>query len=503
MKAFIFLALVASVAARSFDLETLHGLKKEKTLETPVVTKIDDLLLKEQNKNLVGEQQTLIGSTILPVQDKTVFGDNVVDTEYTHRVLSFEEIYNTELFREYLTIPLFRQNIQYPSFQRFVASVYFQKFWQLPAYKQYFINPVLFYKYVYPIVQLFNTEYNVPTEYGQNTEDVLGLGYLLKNKNYLPYAYNYNRFTVPTAFPETTNYKFLLEKLYKNLIPQQQQFVDVKTDVKLIPTEKAVVEPKIVDVKVEEQIVPFDKIQTESAFLTEKDVYLLKELLVKKFITPEVYEAVIYGKINFVTVLRQILARGQIEPELYTQIVGRLQVIDTVVPTSVDNILSQRHLVVLKDLVKKSIITPEIYKAVVYGQVDFVTVIRQVLARRGLPTELVTLIVNRFVNLDFYSTQQDKYLVRELLKYSLITPEIYQAVVYGQADLYDILYQIIVRRDVDYIYPVTRDFDTTVFPYSKVNYGNDFFSKYYGNQYNKYNTEIPTIRDTTFNYNRY
>jgi hypothetical protein len=222
--------------------------------------------------------------------------------------------------------------------------------------------------------------------------------------------------------------------------------------------------------------------------------------LVKKFITPEVYEAVIYGKINFVTVLRQILARGQIEPELYTQIVGRLQVIDTVVPTTV---LTKRHLVVLKDLVKKSIITPEIYKAVVYGQVDFVTVIRQVLAHRGLPTELVTLIVNRFVNVDFYSTQQDKYLVRELFKYSLITPEIYQAVVYGQVDLYHVLYQIIVRRDVvDYIYPVTRDFDT-VFPYNKVNYGNDFFSKYYGNQYNKYNTEIPTIRDTTFNYNRY
>lgn len=253
----IFVALVASVAARSLDLKTLNLAKEQSLVSTPVVS--DDLLLKEQlinqKQNLVG-QENFLDTTVLPV-DKTVGG--IYDYSVVgDRVLSIEELYTTQLFKEYLQIPLFRQYIQYPSFQRFVQSVYFQKFWTIPTYKTYFFNPVLFYKYVYPIVQLFNTEINIPTTaYGQE-EDVLGLktlvdNVLLKNKNVFPYAYN--RFALPSAglpfTTETTNYKFLLDKLYKNLYVNKPvvsgDFTEVKTDVKIFPTqEKTLInEPKV------------------------------------------------------------------------------------------------------------------------------------------------------------------------------------------------------------------------------------------------------------------
>ncbi|ODM59407.1 hypothetical protein Ocin01_20224 [Orchesella cincta] len=276
MKAFIFVALVASVAARSLDLDTLRLAKERTLLQRPVV---DELLLKERLGQRLPVEKTVVGDVIdrvLPVEQKQLLVDGqeqllrgIYDVD---RVLTFEEIYNTELFREYLTIPLFREYIKYPVFQRYIASVYFQRFWQIPTFRQYFLNPVYFYKYIYPLVQLFTSEYTLPYQYQQQTygqdvygqQDIFGRqsydDLIVRNKNVLPYVYGQQqqdvisrRYEVPTFagqyYPTTqgVNYKFLLEKLIKNLYVNQPTVGDVtqvKTDVKVFPTtQKVVIEP--------------------------------------------------------------------------------------------------------------------------------------------------------------------------------------------------------------------------------------------------------------------
>jgi len=392
MKAFIFVALVASVAARSLDLDTLRLIRERSLLnQRPVV---DDLLLKErlgqrgierlpiersvvgdlatervlpvEQRNLIRGQDTL--REILPVEQRNLIRGqdtlrdilpveqrNLIQGQDTLRgiydvdqVLSFEEIYNTELFQQYLNIPLFRQYIQYPIFQRYISSVYFQRFWQLPTFRQYFINPVLFYKYIYPIVQLFKNEYTLPTTtFGGQDEQVYGQGVygrqtledlIVRNRNVLPYVYGqqdvYNRLSngLPSIYgqqqqeqyyPSYTqgqevNYKFLLEKLFRTLFQRQpivEPVTEVNTDVRVFPQEKVVVEPitgervvvdepRIVDVKVNEQIVPVDKqvitpvdqVLPIRQQVVDRDVLvreqLLKDLVKEKYITPEIYETI-------------------------------------------------------------------------------------------------------------------------------------------------------------------------------------------------------------------
>lgn len=347
MKAFIFVALVASVAARSLDLDTLRLIREKSLLnQRPVV---DDLLLKER----LGERQierlpfekSVVGDLerVLPVERNIIQKDTLKGIYDVDQVLTFEEIYNTELFREYLTIPLFRQYIQYPIFQRYISSVYFQRFWQVPTFKQYFYNPVLFYKYIYPIVQLFQNEYTLPTttyrgqdelSYGQ---DVYGYGrqhniedFIVRNRNVLPYVYGqqdvYNRYSTygrPSVYGQEyyptynqgVNYKFLLDKLYRTLFQRQpvvEPVTEVKTEVKVLPEEKVVVEPitgerhfvqePLVDIKVKEEIVPVDKkvidqyLPIRQHHGIERDVLLreqlLKELVKEKYLTPEIYETV-------------------------------------------------------------------------------------------------------------------------------------------------------------------------------------------------------------------
>jgi len=238
MKAFIFVALVASVAARGFDVDSLRLAKEKTLLSRPIV---DDLLLKERLGQRFPVEKTIVGDLInrvVPVEQEQLLR-GIYDVD---RVLTFEEIYNTELFREYLTIPLFRQYIQYPVFQRYVASIYFQRFWQIPTFQQYFLNPVYFYKYIYPLVQIFTTESNLPYQvpYGQDVygRDILGRqsydDLIVRNKNVFPYVYGQqqqdvisSRYGLPTFagqyYPTTqgVNYKFILEKLYKNLLLNQ------------------------------------------------------------------------------------------------------------------------------------------------------------------------------------------------------------------------------------------------------------------------------------------
>ncbi|ODM98268.1 hypothetical protein Ocin01_08414 [Orchesella cincta] len=245
MKAFIFVALVASVAARGMDFDTLR-LAKERTLLTKPI--VDELLLKEKLGQRYPVEKTIVGDVVdrvVPVEQEQLLR-GIYDVD---RVLTFEEIYNTELFREYLAIPLFREYIQYPVFQRYVASVYFQRFWQIPSFQQYFLNPVYFYKYVYPLVQLFTTEYNTPYQvpYGQDVygRDIVGRqsydDLIVRNKNVFPYVYGQQtqdvisrRYELPTFagqyYPTTqgVNYKFILDKIYKDLFINQD-VAEIKT----------------------------------------------------------------------------------------------------------------------------------------------------------------------------------------------------------------------------------------------------------------------------------
>lgn len=231
---------MACVAARGVDLQTLRLLKEKSLLTRPV---LDDILLKEKLTHRVPlEKNVVLGEeynkypidTPYDVQERypvdfkynqdrypvdykydvdTFYNKGIYDVD---RVYTIEELYQTELFREYLNIPLFRQYIQYPSFQRFVSSAYFQKFWTIPTYRTYFRNPVLFYKYIVPLVQLFHSEYNtLPYTYQYGQQDVYKrdqeypYGYfknlidnvIYRNKNYFPYADYFNRYTYGQQYP--------------------------------------------------------------------------------------------------------------------------------------------------------------------------------------------------------------------------------------------------------------------------------------------------------------
>ncbi|ODM86555.1 hypothetical protein Ocin01_20127, partial [Orchesella cincta] len=359
MKAFIFVALVASVAARSLDLDTLR-LAKERTLlqreigPTPPVEKtvvgdvIDRVLPVEQKQLLVdGQEQLLRG---------------IYDVD---RVLTFEEIYNTELFREYLTIPLFREYIKYPVFQS--TSTHLSN--SSPASTPFHTNTN---NKLMDKMCMVNK-----TSFGRQSYDDL----IVRNKNVLPYVYGQQqqdvisrRYEVPTFagqyYPTTqgVNYKFLLEKLIKNLYVNQPTVGDVtqvKTDVKVFPTTQKVViepitgerkiveEPKVVDVKVNEQIIPVEQV-------------VAQQLPIERQLTRE-------------QLIREQLIREQLPVERQLTLCERQQfpVVDTV----------ERQLIreqLLKDLVKEKYLTPEVYQTIAR---DIPTIVRDIpTVTRDIPT---------------------------------------------------------------------------------------------------------------------
>jgi len=154
MKAFIVAALlVASVAGQSLDM------------------------YKSMNKDQITSRKGLMGNRFSNFPAYQYGGDysNMINGDYEYpstrynnyfggdeetymNVLSYEEITTHPLFRDYMTLPLFRQYWSYPMFQRYVCSHYFQRYWTMPAFQQYFEQPSMFYKYIYPIVQLFKYE---------------------------------------------------------------------------------------------------------------------------------------------------------------------------------------------------------------------------------------------------------------------------------------------------------------------------------------------------------
>lgn len=236
MKVFIVALLVAAVAGQQMDMLKL----KEKALlskfNRPVVT---DLL----EKKMLGYPTTF---------DKSyIYGDNInnVDLPYTaweddaweHKVLHIDEITSHPLFHEYLALPYFRQYWTYPAFQKYVTSHHFQRFWHIPAFKQYFVNPVLFYKYIYPIVNLYKTEFTIPTTdyyYGDydNQEQLIKNDWIV-NKNVFPVAAGFERdlvkdkYIVPTIYNQDLKIKddllakTLLHKIYANLYNMPEELV--------------------------------------------------------------------------------------------------------------------------------------------------------------------------------------------------------------------------------------------------------------------------------------
>jgi hypothetical protein len=84
-----------------------------------------------------------------------------------------EELVHYPLFQEYYRIPLFRQFWEeYPVvFRRYVESPLFQQFWTIPEFQSYFRNPVLFYKYIYPQIQIISERVVVPTYDRADVED--------------------------------------------------------------------------------------------------------------------------------------------------------------------------------------------------------------------------------------------------------------------------------------------------------------------------------------------
>jgi hypothetical protein len=340
MKAFVVLALVACVAARSVDVDTLRFLKKDSLLSR-------DELLKDKltHHRFSFPQKSLRSVYGDDYTTPSVYGDdyvNTVDSWAQRRVtiLSFEELVSTPLFRSYLRIPLFIQYLkQYPVvFRRYLESPLFQQFWTQDEFETYFRNPVLFYKYIVPQIQLIaqsTTETPYDSVYGYDSQDypvygrdqnqevtvgdylnrIWGRNTVDRRSTVFPLAYTRNTFNrynpeyVGRQFQNgdyfnvntNTNYKFLLDKIYKTLFlnkPVVGETTQVRTEVELTPPRKEVIvepitgeqkvvveQPRIVDVQVNEKIVPTTR-DVETVALKE---VLLKKLLINKHITPELY----------------------------------------------------------------------------------------------------------------------------------------------------------------------------------------------------------------------
>jgi hypothetical protein len=251
MQAFICTLLVAAVAAQQ-PLDFLYG--RGSSFPTTRYGKHDfsSLLKKDLVKDILPYQQYEYGT------DMTY--DRVFNGE---RLMTFDELVMTPLFREYMQIPLFQQWMErYPTvFQKYVESQLFQKFWTVPSFVQYWKNPVLFYKYIVPQIQLVKeityttpyTTYN-KVNYEQILEQILNKDESFYGKNYFGNDYTTvspfmtektNLFPYTNTFGgifgenkvNKVNYKFLLEKMMNKMMLNKNIFGgETVTDVRVLPT---------------------------------------------------------------------------------------------------------------------------------------------------------------------------------------------------------------------------------------------------------------------------
>lgn len=302
MKAFIAVALlVASVAAGPLSL-----LQKEQLLKLQ-----EKVLLDGKFGGKLGEFRGLPLTTYetervnLPLVERLA-GDRM-NTIYT-----IEELYTTELFREYLAIPLFRQYMQYPVFQQYVASPLFQRFWATRQFQQYFRNPVLFYKYVYPQIQALKVEIE---QVKVDTDMVRPIDRITRdNVNFFDYfrgiqGLNKNRFLdIETPFNtkyygqqtfdvNNVNYKYLLEKIYRDLLLNKTPVTEVITDVKVMP--KNVERQQIIDTITREPKMNFDNIKiVDGQIVRVPEVFNVDKMIEKELVKEEIKNKIVKDEIK-------------------------------------------------------------------------------------------------------------------------------------------------------------------------------------------------------------
>jgi len=326
MKAFIAIALlVAAVSAGPLDL-----FNKEQ-------------LIKLQEKALLNQKFGKIGGIRgLPVVGDVDFERMSLGVEGLtgglNTVYTIGELYNTELFQEYMTIPLFRQYMQYNIFQKYVASPIFQQFFfSTRGFIQYFRNPVLFYKYIYPQIQALKIETEVrgidselvrPVDNTNVYDFFRGIQGLNKNRfvdverRVLPFVPEYQT-TTPFYGQQNfdvnnVNYKYLIEKIYRDLLlnktpvtevtefmPKnvERQIFDVITGEPKIQYQIKIVDGKIVRVPV----FPVDKIVKE-----EIKEELVKDELKKDLIKEEIKKDLIKDTLYKDTLVKDTLYKDDL-----------------------------------------------------------------------------------------------------------------------------------------------------------------------------------------------
>lgn len=172
-----------------------------------------------------------------PLERSFIYGQNVEvpaylrDEVYDVPVLSLEEVVSHPLFEQYYQLPYFRQNFKYPAFQRYVASVYFQRFWTVPAFQTYFVNGVYFYKYVYPLVNVFKYDTVTPV----TGEDVWNTNVYPFNYYGQQYGHQYGQQYQQEY--DNTYYRYIMDKIYSHIYQGQQhgRLQHIYTDVQLTP----------------------------------------------------------------------------------------------------------------------------------------------------------------------------------------------------------------------------------------------------------------------------
>jgi hypothetical protein len=448
MKAFVIAALlVASVAAQNLDIMDL--MKEKSLLKTrPFHTRstVEDLLLKEK---LGGQQYTdsfypsTINSGVYDDLTSSIFGGRVQQDE----IIPVEELMTIPLFREYMRIPLFRQFlVQHPVvFRRYVESPLFQKFWTMPQFQMYFRNPVLFYKYIVPQIQvisevvptttegIYNYNYDTVSPYGYNKEWTVPMNMNMRNNmGIMGKTFPFGRMTTST----TTNpmhYKYLLEKMMEQLRFNKvhQGVSETFTDVKQLPTGDIVehtvgeiVDPFTGEKRitpgdfkyVNEKIVPFtssmDFQGMDSTYGMNKNIYglptsTLKDALVKhillnkifgqRVMKPTLYESLM-GKELTSTLFPHLMNKKVWTPELLSTIFSS-KVLNH--PEMTDSLFST-HKTITPEIFEsvfgehKAVLTPEIYELLVKGKKDVLSprVLENIFGKKIYNPEILRTLFN-------------------------------------------------------------------------------------------------------------
>jgi hypothetical protein len=330
MKAFVVAALLVVVQAQNLEMmkdlkESGLGLFKPHSRFNIDRTypKMEDLLMKEKYDTM----------RVTPDIDTVDMVDTMdILREKDNLILSLEEILREPLFHDYLRIPLFRQFWEeYPTvFRRYVESPLFQKFWTVPEFKQYFRNPVLFYKYILPQVKII-TERIIPTTTMTDKLWDVDTTYTTPFTTTSPWDLPFNKPEInkwnvkPTiTLPEL---KYLLVKIMNHLKInniEKDIFTPTTTGMWNEETLKKVIDPftlkeKVVPVVGDWKVVDGKFLPIDTPFGVEKKNFDFETLFGKKDRKTEILKELLLKKI----ILNKMLAEKKIvNPEIYETLLG-------------------------------------------------------------------------------------------------------------------------------------------------------------------------------------